>query len=85
MRNGRRTERGTPAAEEESSKKTMDLDSFVEKPNEKEAEAAVRDDRSETVGRDEPLPTYTAEETHDEDDWEKYSDEEGEYVKINVD
>ena len=59
-----------------------------EKPIEtKEAEA--RDDRSETAGREEPLPRYAAEEaTQEKDlsDWEKDdSEEEGEYVKINVD
>ena len=59
-----------------------------EKPVEtKEAEA--RDDRSETAGREEPLPSYAVEaSTQEKDlsDWEKDdSEEEGEYVKINVD
>lgn len=54
-------------------------------PAVKEAEA--REDRSVTAGReDEPLPVYQAEETSDKmSDWEKDSDEEADYVKINVD
>ena len=51
----------------------------------KEKEVEVRDDRSETAGREEPLPRYQ-ESANDESDWEKAgSDDEGEYVKINVD
>jgi len=51
----------------------------------KEHEAAARDDRSETAGYEEQLPRYE-ESAHDESDWEKAgSEEEGDYVKINVD
>lgn len=47
---------------------------------------AERDDRSETVGHDEQLPRYEAEKPTEESDWEKDgSEDEGEYVKINVD
>ncbi|RMZ75438.1 hypothetical protein DV737_g5302, partial [Chaetothyriales sp. CBS 132003] len=65
--------------------KGMDLDNFTEKPNEKTAEAQdeAGDDRSQTVGREERLPQYTVEDHKNESDWEKDSDEEGEYVKIN--
>ena len=75
----------TATVQQDTNNKTMDLDNFTEKPHEKEAEAAARDDRSETAGHEEHLPQYTVEEPHDDSDWEKYSDEEGEYVKINVD
>jgi HSP20 family molecular chaperone IbpA len=55
----------------------------------KDKEDEVRDDRSVTVGREEEqLPRYEAEETSTNDnasDWEKDSDEEADYVKINVD
>lgn len=53
--------------------------------HEKEAEA--RDDRSETVAREEQLPRYEVEQpAKEESDWEKDdSDEEGDYVKISVD
>lgn len=51
----------------------------------KEKEVEARDARSETAGREEQLPRYE-ESANDESDWEKAgSDDEGEYVKINVD
>ena len=63
----------------------MDMEKAMhEHHKEKEAEIEPRDNRSETVGREEQLPLYE-ESANDESDWEKAgSDEEGDYVKINV-
>ena len=61
-----------------------------EHTEEKTKKQDVHDDnRSETVGfehKEDQLPRYEAEDLHGdgESDWEKYSDEEGEYVKIDV-
>ncbi|KIX08000.1 uncharacterized protein Z518_02655 [Rhinocladiella mackenziei CBS 650.93] len=74
--------------------------SETSKSKQKEAEREARDDRSETVGFEhenetvETLPRYEAEDTshrqhageEEMSDWEKAgSEDEGEYVKINVD
>ena len=48
----------------------------------------ARDARSETMDYEQPeqLPSYEAEEAHEDEGWEHAgSEEEGEYVKINVD
>lgn len=51
----------------------------------KENENEARDDRSVTVDHEEHLPRYE-ESANDESDWEKAgSEDEGDYVKINVD
>lgn len=60
----------------------------AEHRREVEANREQHDARSETMDYEQPeqLPAYQAEEAHSEEDWEKAgSDEEGEYVKINVD
>ncbi|ETN46818.1 uncharacterized protein HMPREF1541_01007 [Cyphellophora europaea CBS 101466] len=55
----------------------------------KAKEDEAREDRSVTAGREEDseqLPAYEGEEASDKmSDWEKDSDEEADYVKINVD
>jgi HSP20 family protein len=53
----------------------------------KAKEDEAREDRSITAGRDEEqLPAYADEDASDKiSDWEKDSDEEADYVKINVD
>jgi HSP20 family protein len=69
------------------------LASETAKAKEAEYQAEVkanqdRDDRSETMDFEhaEELPEYEAEAEHEESDWEKDgSEDEGEYVKINVD
>ena len=62
----------------------LDMEKAVNEHN-KEKEVETREDRSETAGRDDPLPRYE-ESANDESDWEKAgSEDEGEYVKINVD
>ena len=70
----------------EPAQANMDMEKAMhENHKEKEAEIEARDNRSETVGREEQLPRYE-ESANDESDWEKAdSDEEGDYVKINVD
>ncbi len=62
----------------------MDMEKAMNE-HRKKKEIEARDDRSETAGREEQLPRYE-ESANDESDWEKAgSDDEGEYVKINVD
>ena len=62
----------------------MDMEKAMNE-HRKEKEVEARDDRSETAGREERLPRYE-ESANDESDREKAgSDDEGEYVKINVD
>lgn len=65
---------------------TKDMEkAMAEHTKEHESAPAARDDRSETAARDEPLPRYE-ESANDESDWEKAgSEEEGDYIKINVD
>ena len=72
-----------------------DNDMYDAAPAEKEKEATAEtekeghhDTRSETMDyeRPEQLPQYEVEEAHEDEDWEKAgSEEEGDYVKINVD
>lgn len=72
-----------PAQAPTHAEPTKDMEKMMEYTKEKEA--AARDDRSETAGQEEQLPQYQ-EPAKDESDWEKDdSEEEGEYVKINVD
>ncbi|KAK5945523.1 hypothetical protein PMZ80_002728 [Knufia obscura] len=54
-------------------------------PKHHEAEQDKEGVKTSTSG--EQLPAYSAEDDHEEDDWEKFSDAsgEGEYIKINVD
>ena len=63
---------------------TKDLEKEMHEHN-KEKEVEAHEARSETAGREEPLPRYE-ESANDESDWEKAgSEDEGDYVKINVD
>jgi HSP20 family protein len=71
-----------PAPAQNEAKK--DLEKAMHE-NTKEKEVEARDDRSETAGREEQLPRYQ-ESANNESDWEKDgSEDEGDYVKINVD
>lgn len=70
---------------------TTEAEKGVEAPAESQAKVdEAREDRSVTAGREEErLPAYTAHVADEEDadkmsDWEKDSEEEADYVKINV-